>query len=388
MLSCFLLAVSACCMLSCSPLAASASAQPAGVKLVGRWLSPDDAPTATYAGSTAVFRFEHSGSLSLDLKIVNSKGDQDLFIAVSVDGGKPVRIGLSRGEHAGFRVVSGLSVGPHIVTVRKEGEPWFGALQFSNPKLDVAGRWQTIVDDRPIIEVIGDSDATGICVLGPGSPADAVSIWNSDWASESLSWVGLLEAGLAAAGHPADVVDLAISSSKTESEADSYDYTAPGYSKAAFGDYAPPGHRHASLVFLWGGGNDRHAGGDLASGSPITYDHLSAFEKGVYDQLTKIFARNPDVSVVLLEYIDPAIPNWKPAFDEVESLLPNPEQSRIFHLRVYDPKGTQDSCKVDPLGHPNLYLHSAWAAQILAWMLSNDMLQQLGFPSGQQWSEP
>ncbi|MGO9992628.1 MAG: hypothetical protein ACLPTF_08940 [Steroidobacteraceae bacterium] len=368
--------------------AAPASAQQDGVKLVGRWLPPESAPTATYAGSTVVLSFKHSSSVSADFKVSNSKGGQDVFIAVSVDGGKPVRMGLSQGEHSGVLLASGLSGGPHVVAVRKEGEPKFGALQFSKPRLDVAGRWQPVTGDRPIIEVIGDSDATGICALGPDSPEDAVSIWNSAWASEAVSWVGLLEADLAAVGHPADVVDLAISGSKTRSEAESYDYTAPGYSDAKFGEYPPPGRKHVSLVFLWGGGNDHRGGGDVASGTgAIAYANLSTFQKGVYDQLTKIFARNPDVKAVLLGYIDPTIPDWKPAYDQVASLFSDDERKRIFFLPVRVPRGKQDACEIDPKGHPNVSLHSTWAAQILTWMLSKDVFPQLGFPSGQDWGD-
>jgi hypothetical protein len=368
---------------------AAASAQQEGVKLIGRWLPPDSAPTATYEGSSVIFRFKHSSTLSADFKISDTKGSEDLFIAISVDGGKPVRMGLPRGEHAAVALASGLSGGPHVVVVRKEGEPWFGALQFSRPTLETAGRWLPVADDRPVIEVIGDSDATGICALGPDSPATAVSIWNGAWASESVSWVGLLDAGLAAVGHAADVVDLAISGSKTRSEADDYDLTAPGYSDAKFAEYSHPGRPHASLVLLWGGGNDRHGGGDRApvTGS-ISYASLSPFQKGLHDQLTKIFARNPDVKVVLLEYTDPAIPDWTPAYDQVEGLLADSERKRMFLLKVYDPKGTQDACEKDPKGHPNLFLHSSWAAQILAWMLSPEILPQLGLQSGPQWLEP
>jgi hypothetical protein len=203
----------------------------------------------------------------------------------------------------------------------------------------------------------------------------------------------LLEADLAAVGHPADLVDLAISGSKTRAEAESYDYTAPGYSDAKFGEYAQPGRKHASLVFLWGGGNDHHCGGDVAAGTgkgtapPTAYAGLSTFQKGVYQQLTKIFARNPGVKVVLLEYIDPTIPDWKPAYDQVESLFSDAERGRIFFLRVRVPKGKQDACEIDPKGHPNVSLHSTWAAQILTWMLSKDLFQQLGFPSSQDWGD-
>jgi Carbohydrate esterase 2 N-terminal len=376
-----------CSLLICSlVMPAFAAAQQTGVKLVGRWLAPESAPTATYAGSTVLMSFKHSSSLSSDFKVSNSRGSQDLFVSVTVDGGKPVRIGLARGQHLGQVLASGLSAGPHLVAVRKEGEPYFGALQFSHPKLDVAGRWQTIVDDRPIIEVIGDSDATGICALGPDSPATAVSIYNSDWASQAASWVGLLDAGLAAVGHPVDMVDLAISGSKTETEAASYDYTAPGYSDDHFGDYSPPGRRHASVVFLWGGAND-HPRKYIASGSPIGYANLSTFQKGVYDQLKRIFARNPDVKVVLLDYIDDTIPDWKPAYDQLQSLFSETERQRIFFLRVYDPKGKADACEIDPKGHPNLSMHATWAGQILKWMLSNDVLRQLGFPDSEQWND-
>jgi hypothetical protein len=373
------------CPLFCATLA---TAQQTGVKLVGRWLPPASAPTATYAGSMVVLKFEHSSRISADFNVSNSRGSQDLFIAVTVDGGKPVRIGLTRGRHPGVVLASGLSSGPHLVAVRKEGEPYFGALQFSNPTLDVAGRWRAIIDDRPIVEVIGDSDATGICALGPDSPADAVSIYNSAWASEALSWVGLLEAGLAAVGHPVDMVDLAVSGSTAESEASSYDYTAPGFSNERFADYSPPGAEHASVVFMWGGANDRHAGGDIASESPVTYARLSRFQKGVYDQLSKVFARNPDVKVVLLDYIDRTIPDWKAAYEQVQGLFSEGERKRMFFLRVYDPKGKSDACEIDPKGHPNLSMHATWAGQILKWMMSADLLQQLGFPTGEQWGEP
>jgi len=365
----------------------SAMAQQTGLKLVGRWLSPEGAPIATYAGSAVILGFTHSASVTADFRVSNSKGSQDVFVAVTVDGGKPVRLGLARGEHRRVILASGLSAGPHLVTVRKEGEPYFGALQFSNPKLDVAGRWQSVTDDRPIVEVIGDSDATGICALGPDSPAHAVSIYHSEWASETLSWVGLLDAGLAAVGHPVDMVDLAISGSTTESEAAAYDYTAPGYSNDRFGDYAQPGRKHASVVFMWGGANDRHGGGDVAAESPRTYANLSRFEKGVYDQLTKVFAHNPDVKVVLLDYIDDTIPDWKAAYEQVQRLFTENERNRIFFLRVYDPKGKSDACEIDPKGHPNLSMHATWAGQILAWMTSTDVLQKLEFPSGEQWSD-
>jgi len=364
-----------------------AAAQQDGVKLIGRWLPPQSAPTATYAGSTVLLQFRHSSTVAADLTVSDSRGAQALYISVAVDGGKPVRMALGRGPHPGFVLASGLSAALHVVAVRKEGEPYFGALQFANPRLDVAGRWSPAFDDRPIVEVIGDSDATGICVLGPVSPADAVGIYDSSWASQGHSWVGLLEAELAAVGHPVDMVDLAISGSKAEGEADTYDYTAPGYSRAKFTAYSAPGHEHASLVLMWGGGNDRHGGGDGASGSPAAYANLSAFQKGVYDQIAKVFARNPDVRIVLLEYIDGTIPDWTAAYAQVRSLFSESEQRRMFVLPVHDPKGTSDACEVDPRGHPNSSMHESWATQIFMWMMSPGVLRQLNLPDDPRWND-
>ncbi len=374
-----------------APIAASASAQDGvtsaqdGVTWVGRWLFGDGAAVATYAGSMVLLNFKHSSSVTADLSVLGSRGDQDLFISVAVDGGKPVRMGLGRGPHERVVLASGLSSGPHQVAIRKEGEPIFGALRFADPRLDVAGRWRAVADERPVVEVIGDSDATGICALGPDSPADASRIYRSRWASQSMSWVGLLEAELAGVGHPVDMVDLAISGSKTGSEAKSYSLTAPGYSSAPFLEYSQPDRRHASLVLMWGGANDRHAGGDTAAGVPVVYENLSSFQKGVYDQIAEIFSRNPDAKIVLLDYIDPTIPAWTAAYGQVVGLLPQEQQSKILYLHVYDPKGKSDACEIDPKGHPNASMHQSWAAQIFAWMMSPEVFGRLNFPSGEQW---
>jgi hypothetical protein len=102
-------------------------------------------------------------------------------------------------------------------------------------------------------------------------------------------------------------------------------------------------------------------------------------------QLTKIFARNPGVRVVLLEYIDVTMPDWTAAYAEIESLFPEDQRRRMFLLPVHDPKNLADACEVDPNGHPNVAMHTAWAAQILTWMMSDRVLPELGFPSGQQW---
>jgi hypothetical protein len=364
---------------------ATAQGSQVGVEFVGRWLTPNVEPTATYAGSTVLLAFAYSANLTADITVLDSKWGQDLFVSVTVDGGKPLRLGLGRGSHRGVLLASGLSAQPHIVAVRKEGEAKFGTLRFGNPKLDAGGVWKPLVDDRPIVEVIGDSFATGICALGPDSPANPAGIYTSLWASEAHSWVAMLEADLAGVGHPVDMVNLAISGSTAESEAEAYDYTAPGYSDAKFVEYAPPGHQHASIALLWGGGNDHNQGGDVATGTPVSVANLSPFERGIYDQLSKIFTRNPGVRVVLLEYIDATMPDWTPAYAQIQSLFPEEERRRMFVLPVHDPKRQADACEVDPKGHPNLAMHTAWAAQILTWMMSPGVLQTLGFPSGQQW---
>jgi hypothetical protein len=357
------------------------------LKFVGRWVTSADGAVASYAGSTVVLRFHDSASVSADIAISNALYGQESFVSVTVDGGKPVRIGLQANEHPGVVLASNLSRGRHVVAVRKEGEPRFGALHFGNPRLEVAGKWDPISDYRPIVEVIGDSDATGICVLGPDSPADAVGINESAWASEADSWVGRLEAGLAGVGHPVDMVDLAISGSTAGSEAASYDEAAPGFSDAKFDQYSLPGNEHASLVLMWGGGNDRHGGGDLAGGKPVTYARLSPFERGIFDQLIKVFARNPDVRVVLLDYVDVTEPDWRPAYAEIESLFSEAERQRMFVLPVYDQKGKADACAIDPKGHPNMSMHASWAAQILIWMMSGDNLQRLGLPEVAEWDD-
>jgi len=373
--------------MNCLVSAAPAFAVQQGLKLVGRWVTTPDGVVATYAGSTVVLRFHDSVSVSADIAISNALFGQESVVSVSVDGGKPVRMGLEEGQHPGVVLASNLLRGRHVVTLRKEGEPRFGALHFANPRLEVSGRWDPISDYRPIVEVIGDSDATGICALGPDSPLEDVSINESTWASEADSWVGRLEADLAGVGHPVDMVDLAISGSTAGSEAAAYDDAAPGFSDAKFDQYSLPGNEHASLVLMWGGGNDRHGGGDLASGKPLTYARLSPFERGIFDQLTKVFARNPDVRVVLLDYIDVSVPDWRPAYGEIESLFTDAERERMFVLPVYVQRGKQDACEIDPKGHPNLSLHDSWAAQILVWMMSPDNLGRLGLPNEKEWDD-
>ena len=369
------------------PVPATAAGR-VGVKLAGRWLESDHGAIATYAGSEVLLSFTASSSVTADFFVSGTQHNtQDLYVAVSVDGGKRVRLALSPGPHPRVSLAAGLSAGPHTVSIRKEGEPYFGALRFANPMLTAGGTWRDIVDDRPIVEVLGDSDATGICALGPDSPATAAPLFTAAWASESASWVGLLAAGLAGVGHSVEMVDLALSGSDAKEEAAAYDFTAFWYSDARFAEYAPPGRKHASLVLLWGGGNDHNGGGDAVSGEAVTFAHLTAFQLGIYEQLKKVLARNPDAKVVLLEYVDVAIPDWSRAYAQVVSLFPQTQRQRLFELAVHDPKGLSDACDVDPKGHPNRAMHEAWASQILTWMMSADVLRELGFAAEARWND-
>jgi hypothetical protein len=169
-------------------------------------------------------------------------------------------------------------------------------------------------------------------------------------------------------------VDLAISGSKTSDEAARYDEAAPYFSNQRFSAYS--GNRPISLALLWGGTNDQHHGGDLATGSPVSATNLSPFQRGVYDQITKIFSRSPHARIGLLQYVDPVFgtPDWKPAYMQVESLFPEIKRKQMFLLAVYDPPGASNACDVDPKGHPSAAMHEAWATQIFSWLVANNLL--------------
>jgi len=347
-----------------------------GVELLGRWDVSKGTQVASYGGSAVLFKFKNSSWLKADLTAGRTTpGDAPgikLYIRISVDGGAPHRIPLHEGMNPAFEIASGLSSGTHLVELRYDHEPEFGSLQIGNPALDTGGVWQKISDTRPIIEVIDDSDATGVCVLGPQSPATPAPLHTAAWSSQILSWPALLESELAVLGHPAIVVDLALSGSNTETEATTYNLAAPKWSDSAFDRYS--GNRRVSLALLWGGSNDRNMGGEVATGSPVTYANLSPFERGIYDQITEIASHNPGVKLGLLQYVDPRVPDWKPAYLQVKSLLPEETQKQIFFFAVKDVPMRFAACDVDPVGHPNLGMHASWAAQILQWMISENLL--------------
>ena len=90
------------------PVVASGIAAQDGVKLQGRWLISEQAAEATYAGSKVLLSFSGSSSVAADITVSNTQRNrQDLYIAVTVDGGKPVRVGLSPGAHPDLVLASG-----------------------------------------------------------------------------------------------------------------------------------------------------------------------------------------------------------------------------------------------------------------------------------------
>lgn len=353
-----------------------AQAQFNGIEYVGRWAGPDDARTATYGGSAVLYKFRNSASLRVDLTALKSSKGVDLhsklYIRVIVDGGAPERIALLRSAHPAYLLAGGLSKGTHTVELRYDQEPVFGALQVGRATLDPGGAWETFTDPRPIIEVIEDSDATGICVLGPTNPAAHVNLATSAWSSQLLAWPALLESGLSALDHPVVVVDLALSGSTAATEAETYDQSAPIHSAGKFTAYSSG--RKASLVLFWGGSNDKGVGGELASGSPVTYANLSPFQRGIYDQIMKVTAQNPDAQLGFLEYSDPNLPRWTPAYMQIKALLPPAIQQKMHFLVVKDDPANFNACDIAPNGHPNRTTQEYWTAQILQWILAENLL--------------
>jgi hypothetical protein len=211
-----------------------------------------------------------------------------------------------------------------------------------------------------------------VCTLGPTSPATPQPLSTPEWSSQLLSWPALLESGLTGLEHPVVVVDLALSGSTTATEADTYDKTAPKWDDSKFSEYS--GGRKASLVLLWGGSNDKNIGGDMASGSPVTYATLSPFQRGIYDQIMKVTAINPDAELGLLEYDDSNVPPWRPAYLQVKAFLPEKIQRKLHFLAVKDIPANFNACDIAWKGHPNLSLQKSWTAQILTWIMSERLL--------------
>jgi hypothetical protein len=358
------------------PICLSQEATFEGIEYVGRWTGPDGAHIATYGGSAVLLKFRNSSSVRLDLTTGAPSTNVDvggkLYIRVIVDGGAPQRVGLARGAHPGYLLANGLSAGTHLVEVRYDQEPEFGALQVGHASLDQGGIWEKLRDTRPIIEVIEDSDATGVCVLGPTNPSTPQRLFTSAWSSQLLSWPALLESSLTAMGHPTTVVDLALSGSTAASEAETYDQAAPRWDQSKFTAYS--GGRHASLVLFWGGSNDKNVGGELASGIPVTYATLSPFERGIYDQIMKVVAQNPQAGLGLLEYLDPNVPHWTSAYMQIKGLLPPDIQQRLHFLAVKDDPEHFNACDASPNGHPDLATQESWTAQILQWIGTEGLL--------------
>jgi hypothetical protein len=347
-----------------------------GIEYVGRWAGSEGARMTSYGGSAVLLKFRNSSSVRMDLSAGKPVKDVDaaskLYIRVIVDGGAPERIGLERSAHPGFVLAENLTKGVHTVEVRYDQEPLFGSLLVGHATLEAGGTWEPFTDTRPIIEVIEDSDATGICDLGPTNTAKPANLVTSAWSSQQLSWPALLESHLAALDKPAIVADLALSGSTATSEAETYDQAAPLWSDDKFTSY--PGGRHAAVVLFWGGSNDKNVGGELASGKPVNVTNLSVFERGIYDQIMKVTAQNPDAQLGLLEYDDPNLPHWRPAYLEIMQLLPEATRSKVHFLAVKDDPANFNACDAAPNGHPNRTTQEYWTAQILNWMLAEKML--------------
>lgn len=368
-------AMVAACMLA---LAAGGAAQTKfeGVEYVGRWTGPEGARLASYGGSAVVLRFHGSSAVRLDVtaKRPAKEAGEKFYVRVIVDGGAPVRIGLEPGAHPGLVLAEKLSQGPHTVELRHDQEPSFGAMEVGRATLEPGGAWESFTDTRPIVEVIEDSDATGICVLGPTNPAKAENLGTSAWSSQLLSWPALLETELAARKQAAQVVDLALSGSTAASENETYDLAAPVWSEDKFSGYA--NGQKAALVLFWGGSNEKNMGGEMASGTPATYANLSPFQRGIYDQIMKVAARNPEAHLALLEYADRNVPRWMPAYLQMKALLPEAVQGRISFLSVKDDWQHFSACEAAPNGHPDRTTQERWTAQILDWIVAERLLPQ------------
>lgn len=351
-----------------------------GIEYVGRWAGPENARVATYGGSAVLYKFRDSSSLHVDLTTRTTETPIDagekLYIRIIVDGGAPARLGLDRGEHPSYVLADGLSKGTHLVELRYDQEPSFGVLQVGRASLSRGGSWEKFTDNRPVIEVIEDSDATGICILGPTNPALPAPLHTSAWSSQMLSWPALLESRLAAMGRPVMVADLALSGSTAASEAETYDQAAPLFDRSKFMSYS--GGRKASLVLFWGGSNDKGVGGELASGSPVTYANLSPFQRGIYDQIIKVVSQNPQAQLGLFEYSDANLPRWTPAYMQIKQLLPSDIQQKMHFLVVRDDPEHFNACGEAPNGHPDLATQEFWTAQILQWLLSENLVPQPG----------
>jgi hypothetical protein len=131
-------------------------------------------------------------------------------------------------------------------------------------------------------------------------------------------------------------------------------------------------------VLFWGGSNDKGTGGELASGSPVTVANLSVFERGIYDQILKVTALHPDAELGLLEYSDPNLPHWTPAYQQIKALLPPEIQPKMHFLAVKDDPANFNACDAAPNGHPNRSTHENWTAQILQWILAEKLLPSPG----------
>ena len=185
------------------------------------------------------------------------------------------------------------------------------------------------------------------------------------WAHHLGAWPHLFQNNLTASGHPVEMVSLGMYGSTTADEAATYPMAAPRYNNSVFSGYS--NGREPSLILIWGGANNS-GGGQLASASPVAYANLSAFQRGVYDQINEVTTAHPRAKIVLLEYGGYS-PSWLPAYNQVLGLFSSAIQSRISYHAVNNSVGDYGSCY-----HPSPDKLVSWAAELSSWLLSQGLV--------------
>jgi hypothetical protein len=366
------------CLCAAAALLCVAWVRPAaatGVNYDGRWGILGGYRIANYPGTRVILHFTGSSSVSADLQVPKTSPSEPyvpghVYISVSVDEGAAQRMDVPGGTNKRFPLATGLASGvAHTVVVTFEGEPFSGWLQFINPVLGAGGTWLPIEDNRPIIEVIGDSDATGTCVLGPTSPSASLGLNTPEWGSATLAWPRLLEADIKNLfNRDVDVQTIAFSGSITQGEAYAYEMNTmftplvDHFTAYSYG-------RRVQLALLWGGVNDAGGGGTPWDASR----NLSPFQLGIYTQMVEIYAHNPNATIALLSYVDPTVPSWTLAYQQLRSMFPVAQQRRIYIFPIVDGP-ISNACDIDPEGHPNASMHASWAAQILRQLVDHHLI--------------
>lgn len=123
--------------------------------------------------------------------------DQSPYMGVLVDGAPVARFALCRGKKR-YMLLTGMDeMAEHELTLFRDTQPMSGDEQLSVrvSEMDVTG-WIYPVQEKPAIEVIGDSLTTGEGTVGPRNGME----WRSVWLSGMNSWVQTLCRALDARG--------------------------------------------------------------------------------------------------------------------------------------------------------------------------------------------